>query len=164
MLKIPSFVTSVLLLLGWAMISSAAHASTVCNFASNPGVAFGVYDDTSSSPRDTTANIIINCTRNGGPPNLTVTLSLGTSSTSGSINPRYLGLGMGSNIAYNLYRDSSRGLIWGQTPGADTITQSLSIPNKSTASVTFTIFGRITELQSASVGNYSDSIIATVFY
>ena len=72
--------------------------------------------------------------------------------------------GGGNSITYNLYRDSSRALVWGQIAGVDTVTQSLSISNNSTASTIFTIFGRIGELQSASVGTYSDSVVATVSY
>ena len=162
--KIFSFVARVYLFIGISLGASFAQGQTTCSFSSAAGVAFGIYDDSSSVPRDTTTNLAINCTRNGGPQKLNVTVSLGPSATSGSINNRSMREGGGSTIAYNLYRDNSRGLIWGQTPGVDTMTQSLSIPNGSTVSTTFTIFGRIGALQNARVGTYSDSAVATVSY
>ena len=167
MQKISSFVAKVSFSLGCTLAAAHAYSQSTqstCRFSSVTGIAFGLYDDTSSTPRDTTANIVVNCTRNGGPPNVNVTLALGPSATSGSSSTRSLRQGGGNSITYNLYRDSSRGSIWGQTPGVDTVTQSLSIPNKSTATTTFTIFGRIGELQSASVGTYGDSVVATVSY
>ena len=95
---------------------------------------------------------------------MNVTLAFGPSATSGSSSTRSMRQGSGNSVTYNLYRDSSRGLVWGQTPGVDTVTQSLSIPNKSTASTTFTIFGRIGALQNVSTGSYADSVVATVSY
>ena len=167
MLKISSFVARAGLSLGCALAASHAYSQstqTSCRFSSVTGIAFGIYDDSSSAPRDTTANIVVSCTRNGGPPNVNVTLAFGPSATSGSSSTRSMRQGGGNSIAYNLYRDSSRGLVWGQTPGVDTVTQSLSIPNKSTASTTFTIFGRIGALQNVSTGSYADSVVATVSY
>lgn len=137
---------------------------TICRFSSIAGMAFGIYQDGSAVPTDTTTDLIIDCTRNSGPQNLTLTLALGSSATSGTISTRSMRESTGTTIAYNLYRDSARSLIWGQTPGADTVTRPLSIPNNSSASTTFTIFGRIKELQNARVGSYSDTVVATVSY
>lgn len=165
--KMSSFVAKAGVSIGFLLVTSMAHAQaipTVCRFSSVSGVAFGIYPDSSSVPTDTTSNVIVDCTRNSGPQNLSLTLALGSSATSGSISTRSLREGSGATITYNLYRDSSRGLVWGQTPGADTVTQSLSIRNNSTASATFTVFGRIQALQNASVGTYSDTVVATVSY
>ena len=165
MQKISSFVVKGCLLLGFTLSATiACGQTTVCSFSSVTGVAFGVYDDGSSVPRDTATNMTINCTRNGGPPGVNVTLALGPSATSGSSSTRSMRQGNGSIINYNLFRDSSRGLVWGQTPGVDTMTNSISIPNKSTVSTSFTIFGRISALQNASVGTYGDSVMATISY
>lgn len=165
MLKISSFVAKFALACAGLLAASSTYGqATTCRFSSLSGVAFGSYDDGSSVPRDTTSDVTIDCARNGGPQNLNITLSLGPSSTSGSIGNRSMRLGSGAAINYNLYRDSSRALVWGQTPGVDTVSRSLSIPNKSSASTTFTIFGRISALQSASVGTYADSVVATVSY
>ncbi len=167
--KISSFAAkgSISFMLGSLLFASVAHGQavpTVCRFSSAPGIPFGAYQDGSPVPRDTAANVTINCTRNSGPQNLTLTVAIGPSATSGSISTRSMREGGGNSITYNLYRDSSRGLIWGQTPGVDTVTQPLSIPNNSSASSTFTIFGRIGALQNASVGTYADSVVATVMY
>ena len=167
MSKMSSFAAKVGLSIGCLLGAPIAHGQavpTVCRFTGASGVAFGIYQDGSSVPKDTTASVTISCARNSGPQNLTLTLSLGPSATSGSISTRSLREGGGTTITYNLYRDSSRGLVWGQTPGVDTVTQPLSIPNNSSALSTFTIFGRIGALQNASVGTYADSVVATVSY
>ena len=165
--KISSFVARVVVPLVCALCASIAYSQaipTLCRFTSATGIAFGIYQDGASIPKDTTSSVTINCARNSGPQNLNLTVAIGPSATSGTIGTRSLREGSGAIITYNLYRDSSRSLIWGQTAGVDTVTQALSIPNNSSASSTFTIFGRIPALQNARVGTYSDSVVATVYY
>ena len=165
--KISLFVARLIWLLACVFASSGVCAQapkTVCRFSSATGVAFGVYDDGSPVTRDTTANVAIDCSRNGGPQNVTVTVSLAPSATSGSISTRRMRQGSGDTLTYNLYRDSARAQVWGQTTGVDTMTQMLSIPNNSSMSATFTIFGRIGALQNVSAGSYADSVVATVSY
>ena len=167
MQKISRFVARLILPLGCVFASSGVCAQalqTVCRFSSATGVAFGVYDDGSAVPRDTTTNMAINCSRNGGPQNVTVTVSLASSATSGSISTRRMRQGSGDTLTHNLYGDSARAQVWGQTTGVDTMTQMLSMPNNSSSSATFTIFGRIGALQNVSAGAYADSVVATVSY
>lgn len=62
-------------------------------------------------------------------------------------------------IAYALYSDTSRTLIWGQTVGIDTVTGT-----GNGSSQVLTVYGRVPAGQFVAPGNYSDTIIATVTY
>jgi spore coat protein U-like protein len=68
----------------------------------------------------------------------------------------------GEFLAYGLYTDAGRSTVWGFSSGVNTMSQSLSIPNKDTRSITFIIYGRIPALQVAAVGSYSDLVQVTV--
>ena len=134
----------------------------VCTFSSTPGVAFGAYDDSSAAPTDTVTNVVANCARNGGPANITVTLQVGPSATSGLVATRQMRSGP-SLMNYNLYRDAARTAVWGQTAGVDAMSAGLNgIPNNGSKNVTFVIYGRIPALQSVATGVYGDSVAITV--
>ena len=78
---------------------------------------------------------------------------------------RRLRLTTGSDtLNYNIYRDAGRQLVWGNTPGVDTGTQTIAVPNNGSASVTFTLFGRIDALQEIRPGNYTDALTVTVTF
>jgi len=140
-----------------------AQAATVCRIRQSGTVAFGAYDVTSPTPSDTALDVVVSCSRDGGPPNVTITVALGPSSTSGSVGSRRMRLLGGSDLlAYNLYRDQNRDGVWGQTSGVDTVTRTINVPNKGTALATFTIYGRLAPLQDVTVGSYADSLQITV--
>jgi spore coat protein U domain-containing protein, fimbrial subunit CupE1/2/3/6 len=142
----------------------AGRAATTCTVASTT-LAFGPYDVFNGSPLDTQADVNVTCTRNGGPPGTTVTLALGPSTTSGAIATRRLKRAGGADLLdYNLYRDATRLGVWGQTSGVDTVAQSVSVPNKASANLSFTLFGRIPAGQDPSVGSYSDSLLVTISF
>ena len=141
---------------------SLAHAIITCSFSSNPGVAFGAYDDSSATPTDISSSVVVHCIRVLGTNNANVVLQVGPSTTSGTIATRQMRSGA-NRMDYNLYRDAGRSQIWGQTPGVDTVTLNTgNIGNNGSADVTFTIYGRIPALQNASVGAYSDNVQITV--
>jgi spore coat protein U-like protein len=68
----------------------------------------------------------------------------------------------GEFLAYGLYTDAGRSKVWGFSNGVNTMSQSLSVPNKSSRSTTFIIYGRVPALQDAAVGSYSDLVQVTV--
>ena len=140
---------------GWAL------AATTCAFSSTPGMSFGVYDDSSASPTDAAASIVVVCSRNGGPTPTTVTLQVGPSANSGLIATRTMRSGANS-MNYNLYRDSGRSQVWGQTSAVDTGSISLTMPNNSSANGTFVIYGRISAQQNVPMGTFSDTVQITV--
>ena len=123
----------------------------------------GTYLGDTSAPADSVGTLIARCTRTGGPQNVSITVGLGPSATSGSIANRRLRHAAGTDLlSYNLYRDALRQNVWGQAAGVDTLSQTVSIPNNSTVNVTFNIFGRMPGLQNVYAGSYSDSLLLTV--
>ena len=153
--------TSRILALLAVLIPGLAGAATTCAFSSTPGMNFGAYDDSSASPTDAATSIVVNCSRNGGPTPTTVVLQVGPSANSGLIATRTMRSGA-NTMNYNLYRDSARSQVWGQTSGVDTGSISLTVPNNNSANGTLVIYGRIPALQNAPAGAYSDSVQITV--
>ena len=151
-----------LLLLLLACLPSLAGAAALCSFTSTPGMAFGPYDDSSAANTDSSTSIVVSCFRAGGAADVPVTLQIGPSATSGTIASRQMASGA-NRLNYNLYRDSGRSLVWGQTSGTDTVTITITnISNFTSKTGTFTIYGRVPALQNVPAGAYSDSVQMTV--
>ena len=147
-----------------AALPNTVLAATTCT-VSPPSMSLGTYLGDTNTPADSIGTVIARCTRDGGPQNVSITLSLGPSSTSASINNRRLRHAAGTDqLDYNLYRDPLRQNVWGEAIGVNTMTQTVSIPNKATVNVTFNLYGRIPGLQSVYTGSYSDSLLVTVSY
>lgn len=146
------------------LFAQASSAATLCRLVSGGGVAFGNYDIFSAAPNDTLLNIAVACDRTGGPQNIVVTMSLSQGANGTSVNARRMlnSGGAGDYLAYGLYRDVSRSSVWGFSPGIDTLSQTLAVPNNGSASVTFTIYGRLPPQQDVSAGSYSDSVQVTL--
>jgi len=150
----------ILLLL--AAAPSLAGAAASCTFTSTPGMGFGPYDDSSAAPTDSTTSIGVQCTRVGGAADVTVTLQVGPSATSGTTAARQMASGA-NRMNYNLYRDSGRTQVWGQSSGVDTGTITITnISNFATKGGTFVIYGRIPALQNVAAGAYGDSVQLTI--
>lgn len=149
--------------------AAPASAQTSCT-GSNVSLAFGPYDVASPTSLDTQTAMTVSCTRTNIPgetpnPRVTITVGVGASQTSGSIQNRKLGrAGGGTTLNYNIYLDAGRVSVWGNAPGTDTASQTLNIPNKATRTATFTFFGRIFALQDVTPGFYNDSLLVTVNY
>jgi spore coat protein U-like protein len=140
-----------------------AQAATVCRLVSGNSVAFGAYDILSSSPNDTLVSVDVACDRDGGPANVSVNVGLNQGTNGTSVNARRLArVGGGDYLAYGLYRDVGRSAVWGFSSGVDTVTHILNVPNKGTASTTFTIYGRMPANQDVMAGSYSDTVQITV--
>jgi spore coat protein U-like protein len=149
-------------LLALLLAPAGAGAAVSCNFTSTPGMAFGVYDDSSATPDDSATSVVARCWRIGGPASAAVVLQIGASATSGLIATRQMASGA-ERLDYNLYRDAGRTLVWGQTIGTNTVTVNLTgIPNFGSRNATFTIYGRIPALQNVGAGAYVDSVVITV--
>ena len=136
-----------------ASLTVTASVSKNCTISTTP-VNFGAYDPVAANataPLDGVGTIIVSCTKGA---------------------PAKVGLGVGSNaqgttrrmaagpayLNYELYKDTSRATVWG-----DTIDAALDIPaapNRNPRS--FTIYGRVPTGQDAQVGNYTDTVVATV--
>jgi spore coat protein U-like protein len=145
-----------------ALAPSLASAATTCSFTGVPGMGFGTYNDSSASPTDSTTSVVVNCARSAGPADTTVVLQIGPSATSGSNAPRQMASGA-NRMNYNLYRDSGRSQVWGQSAGVDTSGVTIiGIPNNGAKSGTIVIYGRIPAQQNVAAGAYSDTVQLTI--
>jgi len=144
--------------------SLPAAAATLCTGAST-GMSLGTYIGDTATPLDSIGTFALNCTRSGGPPNVTVTMAIGASANNGSIANRVLRSPSWPDLLqYNLYRDAARLSVWGETAGVDTMAVALNIPNNATRTATFTIYGRIPGLQNVHAGTYGDTLTVTINY
>lgn len=143
----------------WAGTSSAATSCTIA--AGNVG--FGGYDVFDATDRDSDATVIVNCSRAGGAQNVSISIAIGPGGNGGSTASRKMKLSSGSDLlGYVLFRDSNRTQRWGDVSGVDAFTQTLSVPNNSSAQLSTKIYGRIPAGQDVSKGSYSDTVFVTV--
>lgn len=141
-----------------------AAAVTSCS-GGNINLNLGAYDSYSATVVDSSATLLVTCTRDGGPKKETITVGLGPSFTSGAIAVRQARLTSGTDVlAYNLYREASRVSIWGETAGVDAVSQDITLPNNSSITLTFNIFARIDALQDVRAGEYTDQVTITVTF
>lgn len=147
-----------------ACSAASADAATVCRLASGGGMAFGLYDILSTAPNDSLLNLTVACDREGGPRNITVNMRLSAGANGTAVDARRMAHagGAGEFLAYGLFRDVGRSSVWGFTDGVDTVARMLSVPNKGTASTTFTIYGRIPAQQDVRIGSYTDMVQVTI--
>lgn len=153
-----------LLACGIFLAGQGALAATSCRIMTGGSVAFGAYETMAAAATDTAAQVQVRCERDGGPPNVTLTMAISAGMHGASANARrMLHTGAaGDYLGYGLFRDVSRSSIWGSSPGVDTMSQTLTVPNKGSATATFVIYGRIPPLQNVSAGSYADSVQVTV--
>lgn len=115
-------------------------------------VNFGDYDVFSVTPEDASGTIGVTCAPR---ENIQVTLSTGSAPT---FSPRTLR--NGSNVLnFNLYRNAARTQIWGDGSSGTFVFSANNVLTR-----TVTIFGRVPAAQDASIGAYSDNIVATVIF
>lgn len=145
-------------------------APYICTPTSNT-IAFGAYNPLPASPDTTgTASFVIACTDAGGVKNKNTTINY-TVTLSGQAL-RQLAPPTGTDrLNFNLYTDSARSIVWGDgTGGTATITGSIAVPGKSTASsAPITYYGKITAAQDVSANSpgpapttYSQSLTMTL--
>jgi spore coat protein U-like protein len=147
-----------LVLVALLFACGSANAQVSCRLSGVAGSAFGLYDDSSAAPTDTASSVTVSCLRNGGPANVDMDIALGPSAGSGLVASRLLRSGA-RTLNYNLFRDSGRSAVWGQTSGADTLPLKLTgIPNNAAKDAVIVIYGRIPALQNAAAGVYADSV------
>lgn len=147
-----------LLLAGLLFAVGSASAATTCN-GESVQLAFGSLPSYGAQPSDTSAVLNVTCHREGGPRKIIISVGIGPSAHSGSVADRRMHLdGGGDSLAYNIYRDMSMTSVWGATAGVDTVEQELAVPNKSSATAQFVLFGRIPPRQDVLAGGYSDSL------
>jgi spore coat protein U-like protein len=115
---------------------------------------FGAYTSQGSSPLTSTTILRATCT-----PGSTYNIGLSDGTGGGTI---YSGRKMASGqnkLNYQLYRDSARTNIWGNTTGTDTVQDVGTGLAKD-----HTVFGTIPAAQVVPSGDYADTITVRVSY
>lgn len=148
-------------LMALSLVSGVGSAATMCSLAIGD-VAFGSYDVFDPTSLDTSANVLVTCSRDGGPQFINVTITINPGTHGGSTASRKMSMPGGDLLDYNLFSDASRTSIWGQVPGLDAVTRTLAVPNNSSAQLSVMIFGRIPAGQDVPKGMYADRVTLTV--
>jgi len=144
-------------------------AATTCT-SGNVSLSFGPYLAINAAPLDAQAAFLVTCTRTIAPGDIspakvTISVALGPSQGSNSIQNRQMFRGGGADLLnYNVYLDPGRISVWGNTDGVDTSVQTLNVPNNATRTATYTFYGRVFPLQNLTPAPYGDSLLITVNY
>jgi spore coat protein U-like protein len=113
-------------------------------------LSFSVYDVFSTLSEDITGTITVKCS-----PAVPYVLSLSTGG--GAYTSRVMVNGQ-FTLSYNLYIDAARVTVWGDgSAGTATL-------NGNAEEATYTIYGRVPARQNVQVGEYTDTLVATVTY
>lgn len=160
---------AILMALACGVVPARLPAATMCT-SGDVGLSFGPYLSINAAPLDAQANFAVTCTRtiapgDTSPGKVTISVALGPSQGSNSIQNRQMFRGGGADLLnYNVYLDAGRISVWGNSDGVDTAVQTLNIPNKATRTATFTFYGRVFPLQNLTPGPYGDALLITVNY
>lgn len=141
-------------------VGSPALASYTCLVTGVP-VVFGLYDPLSGTPADSAGRVDVTCTLLlGSSDAVSYSVSL-SSGLGGSFAPRQMA-GASGSLNYNLYRDASRSLIWGDGSGTTTTTSDSYTLGLTPVLRSYTVYGRIHTGQGAVAGAYADTVLVTL--
>lgn len=126
-------------------------------------LAFGNYDPSAVTPKDstTTVNVVGTVTGLGVLVTLSYSISL-DAGAGGTIANRQL-TGPGTPLLYNLYTTNARDTVWGTGTVTDSYSQVASLGGASVPR-SYTAYGRIPVGQYVAPGSYSNTITVTVTY
>ena len=130
-----------------------ARVEAVCEVTATD-LAFGTYTAQAGTPAQGTTLLRATCT-----PGSTYNVGLNEGTSPGAtINARKMA--SGANVLnYQLYSDSARSTIWGNTAGTDTVTGV-----GTGLAVDHTVFGAIPAAQVVPAGDYADTITVRIYY
>lgn len=146
----------------WAGLLAAgtAHATISCSVSGNGFTS--VYDPVSTVSNDNVSSVTINCSR-ASTDLATTTYSLavtnGLYGQGQNNHARYLA----NDLKYDVYKDAAYSTRWG-TNGSSPFTGPLNFGSGTSASLTLPYYNRVTALQNAVVGDYTDVMTATLTY
>ena len=138
----------------------SATVSANCTISTAP-VAFGGYDPVSanaSTALDASGSVTVTCTQGSA---ATVTLGQGANADTGSSDAapaRRLNDGGTNFLAYDLYSDEGRSVVWGNDATTD-----VAHTGTGTA-VALDVYGSIDAAQNVPAGSYTDTVVATVTF
>ena len=131
----------------------SAKVQAVCEVTATD-LSFGTYTSQGGAPLQGTTLLRATCTPNSS---YNVGLNEGTS-PGATVNARKMVSGTQA-LNYQLYSDSARTTIWGNTPGTDTVTGvGTGIAQD------HTVFGAVPAAQVVPAGDYQDTITVRVYY
>ena len=136
-----------------ASLTVTASVSKNCTITTTP-VSFGAYDPVvanATNPLDGTGTIVVACTRGA---NAMVGMNGGTN---GFGTNRRMSRGAGQFLEYQLYTNAGRTDVWGDDLGGLYLGVAPSRDPR-----TFNVYGRVPARQDATVGSYTDTVVATV--
>lgn len=137
-----------------ASLTVSASVTKNCTISTTP-VNFGAYDPVAANataPLDGIGSVVITCTKGAAAK---VGLNPGSNPEGTS---RRMTQGAAEYLAYELFKDTTHSTVWGDT--LDTALDITAAPNRNPR--TYSVYGRIAAAQDATVGNYTDTVVATV--
>jgi spore coat protein U-like protein len=137
----------------WSAPTQAQSCSLTAG--SSTLVDFGAYTSISGTA-DALGTLNLNCTPGilGLPVSYSIAFGAGSA---GSFNPRKF-TGAAGTLNYNLYRDPTRLLVWGDGSATGAARQS----GVCAGACSILVYGRLFGGQAASAGTYSDSVLVTL--
>ena len=134
---------------------SATVAGT-CVLGTNP-LAFGAYDATTAGTTDGQGTVTVTCTDGTV---ATVTLGEGLNPFSPNAAAPFRQMAFGANrLGYFIYKDAAHATVWGNT-----IATGVSQTFTGIDGTPLTVYGAITAAQNVPVGDYVDTVVATVTF
>jgi spore coat protein U-like protein len=137
-----------------ASLTVTANVTKNCTISTAP-VNFGAYDPVATNataPLDGIGTVTVTCTKGAVAK---VGLNPGANAQG---TTRRMSQGAAEYLTYEIYKDTAHANIWGDT--IDTALDIPAAPNRNPR--TFTAYGRVAAAQDATVGNYTDTVVATV--
>lgn len=138
-----------------------ANVQRSCQIDSVTGISFGDYDVLSTTDATANGEIRIKCST--GVTNIRVALDQGLNADAGSTDAaplRRMSSGSGF-LPYNIYQDSGRSTVWGNTAASDVLIPG---PTSAASVVSLTTYGKIAAGTDAPVGSYSDTVGVSVTF
>jgi spore coat protein U-like protein len=126
--------------------ATLAHGAQ-CTVATN-SVAFGAYDTFAVSAADSTGSVAVTC-------DVAASYSLAIGAGGSGTFSREMASG-GNRLAYGLFTDATRSVVWGDGTGAT------ARVNGSGLGATHIVYGRVPARQNVRVGSYADALVVTV--
>jgi spore coat protein U-like protein len=131
----------------------SASVQAVCEVTATD-LSFGTYTSQSGTDVQGTTLLRATCT-----PGSTYNVGLNEGTSAGAtVNQRKMVAGTQA-LNYQLYRESSRTSIWGNTTGTDTVTGV-----GTGLAVDHTVFGAVPAKQVIPAGEYSDTITVRIYF
>jgi spore coat protein U-like protein len=140
-------------------LTVTASIASRCAIQSNATLAFGTYDPTSGTDLDASQVISFKCTKG----------SIFDVGLGGTVGSRAMTNGS-DTLAYELYSDSGRTTVWGNTQDSDTVDADDAADTTGnglgagSAAQSRTVYGRVAAGQDKEPGSYTDGVTITIYY